>query len=260
MTTLHASNIYCIGYWSAGTAENWRGDYASFPAEVKGNPYNGWAGENWLDVRRLDVLEPIMAARADISKSKGFNAIEWDCVDGYEQPTGFPLTQADQFAYNKLLARICHERGMACFLKNCVTDVHQYEPYFEGIVIEQMYKYSEQVEYMAFSDANKPSLVCEYDATVCTTANQNDVNTRGYSLIYHKLALDTKYIASYVVGPAPAVVLTDTQSPKVLAPLTTSHSVTFTGLTAGQAYGFLVWSSVSGETMYDPTPRQFTAI
>lgn len=100
VTELHAANRYCIAYFSGGTYENWRPDAASFPAGVRGNAVDGWAGENWLDVRQLDVLAPIMSARADVAKTKGFDGIEWDNVDGYTNNPGFPLTRAHQIAYS----------------------------------------------------------------------------------------------------------------------------------------------------------------
>ena len=33
---------------------------------------------------------------------KGFDAVEFDNVDGYQNATGFPLSGADQFRYNVL--------------------------------------------------------------------------------------------------------------------------------------------------------------
>lgn len=258
VSTLKAKNIYTIAYFSAGTFEDWRSDAASFPASVKGNEVDGWAGENWLDVRALDVLRPIMENRADIAKAKGFNAIEWDNVDGYQNTPGFPFTQADQVAYNKMIAQVAHERGLAVFLKNDGDDVGTLQPYFEGSVAEQPYQYSEAAVYKPFSTANKPVLICEYKTP--SAANQTNANTNGYSLIYHTLNLDKKYLASYVTNPAPAITLTDTTSSPVRdSSMTMTHSMTFSGLTPGQQYGFLLWSTAGTEKVYDSTPRTFIA-
>ena len=57
-----------------------------------GKELDGWPGERWLDVRRWDVLEPILAARFDVCRQKGFDAVEPDNVDGYANESGFPLT------------------------------------------------------------------------------------------------------------------------------------------------------------------------
>lgn len=39
--------------------------------------------ENWLDLRRLDVIAPIMLERLDIMAAKGCDAVEWDNPDVY---------------------------------------------------------------------------------------------------------------------------------------------------------------------------------
>ena len=66
-----------------------RPDAGAFPDAVKGDS-NGWSGERWLDIRRLDVLGPIMQRRLDLCKQKGFDAVEPDNVDGYTNSTGLP--------------------------------------------------------------------------------------------------------------------------------------------------------------------------
>ena len=50
------------------------------------------AGRKWLDIRQLPVLEPIMTARFQMCQQKGFDAVEPDNMDGYENDTGFPIT------------------------------------------------------------------------------------------------------------------------------------------------------------------------
>lgn len=258
VSQLRTRNIYCIAYFSAGSWEDWRPDAANFPASVKGNNLDGWAGEKWLDVRQLAILRPLMGARADIAKSKGFNAIEWDNVDGYTNNPGFSMTRADQLAYNKMLAEVTHERGMACFLKNAVDDAASLQPYFDGIVIEQSYEYNETDKYISFPNANKPALVCEYQTP--SAADISHANANGFSLIKHTLDLDQKYLVSYVTSPPAAVTLTNTQSPKTSASQVMNHAMTFTGLTPGQRYSYLVWSQVGSEIIYDPIPRNFVAI
>ena len=85
-----------------------------FPASVLGSS-NGWPGERWLDIRQLGVLEPIMTARFQMCREKGFDAVEPDNIDGYENSTGFPLTAAEQLSYNEWIAGEVHSLGMAVF-------------------------------------------------------------------------------------------------------------------------------------------------
>lgn len=40
-----------------------------------------FADEAWLDLRRLDLVAPIMLERLDIMKNKGCDAVEWDNAD-----------------------------------------------------------------------------------------------------------------------------------------------------------------------------------
>jgi hypothetical protein len=120
---LHVEGRKVICYLSAGTAEDYRDDYDDFPAAVLGDTMDDWPHERWLDVRALDALEPIMAARMDICADKGFDAVEPDNVDGYSNDTGFPLSAADQLAYNRMIADLAHERGLAVGLKNDLDQV-----------------------------------------------------------------------------------------------------------------------------------------
>ncbi|NQV05567.1 endo alpha-1,4 polygalactosaminidase, partial [bacterium] len=74
---LHSDGRVVICYFSAGAWESWRPDAGLFPAVVKGR-MNGWPGERWLDVRRLDLLGPIMEGRLDRAVAKGCDGVEPD--------------------------------------------------------------------------------------------------------------------------------------------------------------------------------------
>ncbi len=47
---------------------------------VLGKNLDGWAGERWLDVRRIDLLTPIMRARLDLAVTKRCDGVEPDNV------------------------------------------------------------------------------------------------------------------------------------------------------------------------------------
>jgi hypothetical protein len=40
----------------------------------KGRTLDGWPAERWLDIRRIDVLRPIMAARMDVCRCAPYTA------------------------------------------------------------------------------------------------------------------------------------------------------------------------------------------
>ena len=119
--TQQGKRVIC--YMSAGSWENWRPDKNDLPDEVIGRPIDGWPGEKYLDIRALDVLGPIMVARLELCKAKGFDAVDPDNVDAYEigRRTGFPLTRAHAIRYMRFLAREAHRLGLAIGLKNATS-------------------------------------------------------------------------------------------------------------------------------------------
>jgi len=165
VTAIHARGAGAVCYISAGTFENWRPDAAAFPASVKGKNVAGWAGEQWLDIRNWTVLGPIMRSRMQMCKEKGFDAVEPDNVDGYQNKTGFPLTGAQQITYNRNLADLAHSLGLAVALKNDVGQLAQLEPYFDFAINEECARYKECAGYAVFTKAGKAVWNVEYQAT-----------------------------------------------------------------------------------------------
>jgi phosphodiesterase/alkaline phosphatase D-like protein len=228
-----------VAYFSAGTYEPNRPDSSQFPASVKGNAVQGWPGEYWLDVRAISVLKPIMAARADLAKSKGFDGIEWDNVDSYDgNNPGFPVSSADQLAYNKMLAQIAHERGMFVLLKNDAGQASQLVGDFDGVLTEQAWEYGDQPGYAGFTAASKVWLDTEYSSGFMNCA---DAISKGASQILSTLDLNASPTTQCVTSP-PAAITRNAQTPLMSAVMATSHSITFSNLTAGQKYGFMVMS------------------
>jgi hypothetical protein len=162
VASLHSQGRKVICYMSAGTYENWRPDASQFPADVQGKG-NGWAGEKWLDIRRIDVLAPIMAARLDLCKQKGFDGIEPDNIDGYSNSTGFPLTAQDQLTYNRWLADAAHARGLSIGLKNDLDQTSELVSSFDWALNEQCFEYNECNLLAPFTQAGKAVFVVEYN-------------------------------------------------------------------------------------------------
>jgi hypothetical protein len=179
IASLHAAGRKIACYFSAGSYENWRSDAARFPATVKGQG-NGWPGEQWLDVRRLDLLMPIMEARLDLCKQRGFDSIDPDNVDGYTNATGFPLTAADQVAYNASIANAAHARGLTVALKNDLDQIPQLVPYFDWALNEQCFAYDECGLLAPFRTAGRAVMNIEYHLGLkkfCPQANAMNSNS-----------------------------------------------------------------------------------
>ena len=162
---LHARGAYVICYISVGSWEDWRPDATDFPEEVIGRKYSGWPGERWLDIRRIDLLAPIMEARLDLCAAKGFDGVEPDNVDGYDVRTGFPLSEVDQLVYNAWLANAAHQRGLAIGLKNDPEQVADLLPYFDFAITEDCFDQGWCGEMSPFIEQGKPVFAAEYTDT-----------------------------------------------------------------------------------------------
>lgn len=159
---LHRQNRKVICYISVGSLENWRPDADQFPDEVMGKDYDGWPGEKWLDIRRIDLLAPIMRARLDLCKDKGFDAVEPDNIEIYDNNTGFPITYQDQLTYAKWLVDEAHARGLAIGLKNAADMVADSLPFFDFAITEDAYYYHWIEDMLPFVKAGKPVFAAEY--------------------------------------------------------------------------------------------------
>ena len=177
---LHSRGVKAVCYFNAGGFEEWRDDANAFPSDVLGNPLDGWPGERWLDIRRIDVLAPIMEARLDLAQEKRCDGVDPDNVDGYTNATGFPLTAGDQLDYNQWLAEEAHARGLAVGLKNDLDQIPDLVGHFDFAVNEQCIQYQECDLLTPFITANKPVFGIEYKgkkSKVCAKANRRNFDT-----------------------------------------------------------------------------------
>jgi hypothetical protein len=181
---LHALGRKVICYISVGSLEDWRPDKNQFPPEVLGKDYDGWPGERWLDVRQIDRLAPVMRARFDLCKAKGFDALEPDNMEVHDNETGFPLTYEDQLRFARWLAEEAHTRGLAIGMKNAADSVKDLLPYFDFAITEDCFVQGWAEEMKPFIDAGKPVFAAEYDDTkVDFPAACKKARELGFSLI-----------------------------------------------------------------------------
>ncbi len=165
VATLHSKGIKAICYIDVGTWESWRPDASSFPSSVIG-ANNGWPGEKFLDIRALSTLEPIMTKRLEMCRAKGFDAVEPDNIDTYEEPaTGFPLTGAEQITYDTWIADEVHSLGMAVLQKNDGEQTSSLRTHFDGALTEECNVYSECSNFTPYLAEGKPVLNAEYGSS-----------------------------------------------------------------------------------------------
>ena len=185
---LHERGRRVICYLDAGAWESFRPDAGRFPRSVLGKVNPEWQDQRWLDIRRIDLLAPIMRARLDMCRAKGFDGVELDEIDGWQHDTGFRLSAADQLRYNRFLAREVRARGMAAGLKNDLDQVRALLPSFDFAVNEQCIQYGECGRLVPFIRAGKAVFHVEYrvaPARFCRVANR-----LGFSSMRKRLRLD----------------------------------------------------------------------
>lgn len=191
IAVLKARGVRLACYVNAGAWERWRPDAGRFPSEILGKDYQGWPGERWLDIRRIDLLAPLLEARLDLCREKGFDTVEADNVNGYQNDTGFALSAEDQLAFNRWLAAAAHARGLSIGLKNTGLLADRLVADFDWALVESCYRYNECQLFVPFRRAGKAVFVIEYTTNrrqqnrYCTLA-RND----GYGLIFKKRKLD----------------------------------------------------------------------
>lgn len=182
---LHDRGRRVICYIEVGAAEDFRPDYGSYPKSILGKEVDGWPGERWVDIRRIDVLRPILAKRFDMCKAKGFDAVEPDLMQNNIEDTGFPVTAAHQLAFNRFVARLAHERGMGVALKNGAELVPELVGDMDFAVVEQCAEFDECDRYLPFIRAGKAVLHVEYElakSDFCAESRANRFSSMRKSL------------------------------------------------------------------------------
>lgn len=179
VAALKARGVYPVCYINVGATEDWRPDIRQFPPAVVGNAYEGWEGENWLDIRNIAALSPIMTARLRMCKDKGFLGVDPDNLDSYQTDTGFPLTEEHQVAYLKWLTAQAHGMGLAIGLKNLPELAEELEPHFDWMLTESCFDQGWCEDTQVFRRAGKPVYIIEYTdqetdhAALCAYAKQH---------------------------------------------------------------------------------------
>ena len=158
----HNLGTKVICYISVGSYENWRSDAAQFPDQVLGKDYEGWPGEKWLDIRRIDLLAPIMLTRLDKCAAKGFDGVEPDNMQIWDNDTGFPLTYEDQLHYVLWLAQEAHKRGLAIGQKNAPDQTRDLVNILDFAITEDAFYYRWAKDMLPFVQAGKPVFAAEY--------------------------------------------------------------------------------------------------
>ncbi|ASU32045.1 endo alpha-1,4 polygalactosaminidase [Mucilaginibacter xinganensis] len=181
VAALHAKGKKVIAYLSVGTLENDRGDASLLPPEVIGKQYPEWPQEKWLDIRQVDKLKPWLNSRFNMIIKKGFDGIEPDNMDGYDNDPGFNIQLADTRKYADYLIALAHSNGLSIGQKNIKELTADFAAKFDWALTEDAFAQGWQNELSAYITLNKPVFAVEYtdlmsqskfQATVCPAARQ----------------------------------------------------------------------------------------
>lgn len=127
-------------------------------------------------------------------KSKGFDAVEPDNIDGYQNDTGFPLTAADQLNYNTWIASLAHARGLSIAQKNDPDQVPQLEPIFDFALVESCWAQAACSAYARFRADGKPVFTVEYTNATSSATFLNaycpQAKAAGYYALLKNVVLD----------------------------------------------------------------------
>lgn len=188
-----------IGYIDAGGGESFRPDfpqYQSFNSScggcLFGKPISGFRNEFWLNINnnvfghdpndpagttesaQEFILEEVAARLARV-KADGFDGVEFDVVDSWENNTGLRISADTQLQFNTQLANMAHQQGLSAALKNDVEQVPNLLPYFDFAINEQCQQYRECATLQPFLNAGDAVYQVEYKLSTgkfCPQANQ----------------------------------------------------------------------------------------
>ncbi|MFC7547612.1 endo alpha-1,4 polygalactosaminidase [Plantactinospora sp. GCM10030261] len=157
---LRARNRRLICSVEVGTYDPRRPDASRFPADVLGAPAGG--DRRWLDIRRWDVLAPIVEDRFRLCLGKRFEAVAPLDADGHLHRSGFPLSFDDQLVANRRVAAMARSLGLTVGLVNNLPQVTALAPDFDFAINEECVRLGQCDRLRPFVAAGKPVFHVEY--------------------------------------------------------------------------------------------------
>ncbi len=161
VSALQKQGTWVVCYINVGAWENWRPDAKDFPTKLIGKRYRGWQGEKWLDIRNRG-LRPLIEARLDLCWDKGFDGVDPDNINGFDNTTGFSISDTNQITFNRWLARAAHSRGLGIGLKNATSLSTALVADFDWVLMESCVAEGWCAESAPFQKAGKAIFDIEY--------------------------------------------------------------------------------------------------
>lgn len=192
---LHALHRRAICYINVGSWENFRPDANAYPKTILGKVYPGYPDERYVNIRRIDLLGPILTKRFDLCKKKGFDAIEPDNIDTYQADTGFAITANDELVFDKWLIGQAHRRGLSIGQKNDPDQAALLYKSFDWALLEGCFAQTFCARFLPYVRTAKAVFDVEYRENTAQQTFLKDYcpgnRTYHYALVYKNLSLDS---------------------------------------------------------------------
>jgi hypothetical protein len=108
--SVHKSRRSAVCVLRAGVWEPDRPDATRFAPTLRGSLAHD--GGRWLDIRAWALLAEPLSDRLALCAAKGFDGVLLTHLDGWVQPTGFPLSHADQIRFNTAMVGAARRHGL----------------------------------------------------------------------------------------------------------------------------------------------------
>jgi hypothetical protein len=190
---LHSSGRKAIGYVDAGDIEKVRADYQQYVdfdnacgGCLIGNPFSGFRGEYMLNINndkgQADFIRKMTQARTDRVAANGFDSVEFDVINNYQNKSGFTISYQTQEDFDVSLTKIAHSDGLSVPLKSNNGQAQDaiVVSSFDFVIDEQCNQYNFCNSYTGFQGANKSIFNVEYKlSTGKFCAGDNSMNFNG---------------------------------------------------------------------------------
>ncbi len=155
VAALHAMGKHVVCYIEVGAAGNYysaadEGIPTTYYAQLRsaglfGRKVQGYP-ERYLDIRSPKTVRIIEAMIRQQCAAKGFDAVETDIDEEYDDHSGFPLTKSIEERYMTTLADYMHGLGLGWWIKNPDDTGDSYAtdmfPLADAVLTEQCNQYS----------------------------------------------------------------------------------------------------------------------
>jgi hypothetical protein len=106
-------------------------------------------------------------------QEKGFDGIEPDNINGYQNNTGFNLTEEDAKVYSRWLIEEAHNRGLSIGQKNAEELIPEMVDEFDWLLTEDAYVEDFYQQLNPYISANKAVFFVEYTDRISEDDFQN---------------------------------------------------------------------------------------